>query len=140
MPVTSPRTSTDVSGRSARRISTASSVTERGRRASSGRTTNASLAIRAGQPGGPRLPRGAGLRWPGLLPGRVLPAARGPAPTRRCRQRAAGRPPPVRPAPGRLRGRGSAPDLGHALGRADEPLLVDEVALLLAPHRALDDA
>src|SRR5262245_40531455 len=36
--------------------------------------------------------------------------------------------------------RRSAADLGHALGGTDEPFLVDQVALLLAPDRALDDA
>src|SRR5262249_58602912 len=36
--------------------------------------------------------------------------------------------------------RSSAADLRHALGGSDEAFLVDQVALLLAPDRALDDA
>src|SRR6266536_4095252 len=88
MPLTSPLTRTDVSGRSCRRISKASSVTVSGRLASSGRITRS--VYRAGRR----------------------------------------RPPPP----------GSAADLGHALGRPDEALLVDQVALLLQPDRALDHA
>src|SRR5262249_25734578 len=34
--------------------------------------------------------------------------------------------------------RGSAADLGHALGRSDEAVLVDQVALFLQPDGALD--